>query len=228
MSTKQNIYTDLDSLFDTELALLSIIDDRLVKEYCTNEYSIPNAYLYLNHKDFEAMFKLRDRRVFERANASAVDDVIRHFTSEFNMKILDGTLVDTELDLTINIYPYKLTDSEKKEIRDFYSKHILYISNVHIVDIKDLDSSTVNQYNIMIVRHGLEWFYKMKTENPKFSSPGTRLLVPTRISNISKLEAMDADVDKLLEYVSTTTVGDMGIEFIDNETFMIKLPEQTK
>ena len=61
MSTRR-IYTTLDSLFDTELAYLDLIDPRLSREYFTDEYNIEDSYLYLSYSSFREMFKNRDKR----------------------------------------------------------------------------------------------------------------------------------------------------------------------
>lgn len=225
MASKKVIYTDLDTLFDTELALLDLIDIRLVREYYSNEYNIPNSYLYLNHNDFKTMFKTRNKDILIRASATAIDDVIRYFTSEMHMKRLDGSMVDTEIELIINSYPYKLDSDEVNELIEFYNKHILHLDNISIIYREDLPQSFVGGINIMIMRHGLDWFYGRKFIEPTFTSPNTRLFVPTRLANVDKLQHMDIELDKLLEYVTTTTMGDIVLEFLDDESFMIKLPD---
>lgn len=46
------IYTDLDTLYDTKITLLNMIDPRLVREYLSDEYGIHDHLLYLSNKSF--------------------------------------------------------------------------------------------------------------------------------------------------------------------------------
>lgn len=225
MASKKIIYTDLDTLFDTELALLDLIDIRIVKEYYSREYNIPNSYLYLSNKVFRSLFKTRNKDLLFKSSATAIDDVIRYFTSEMNLKRLNGSMIDTNIELVINTFPYKLNDNEVSEIIEFFNEHILHLDNISIIHVEHLDNTYVNKLQIMIMRHGLDWFYNRKTLEPTFSSPNTRLFVPTRINDVDKLMSMDIEMDKLLEFVTVSTMGDILIEFIDDESFMIRLPE---
>ena len=47
------IYTDLDTLYDTKITLLNMIDPRLIREYLSREYNILDHTLYLSNKAFD-------------------------------------------------------------------------------------------------------------------------------------------------------------------------------
>ena len=115
MSTRR-IYTTLDSLFDTELAYLDLIDPRLSREYFTDEYSIEDSYLYLSYSSFREMFKNRDKRVLGYSKATSVPDLIRGIINDMDIKRKTGETVNSKITLTINTYPYKLDMDEEKEI----------------------------------------------------------------------------------------------------------------
>lgn len=218
------IYTDLDTLYDTKITLLNMIDPRLVREYLSREYDILDHYLYLNNKAFDKIYKERDKRVLIGSKNSSIIDLIRKIVSDIDTKNKTTTSIPSVLNLIINTYPYKLNTDEQLVIKEFMSKYILYLNNVDIVYKEVIEDELLSKINIMVRRDGLKWFMDNRLINPGFKVPNLKLIVPDDMT-MSGLTKMDVDVDKLKEYLETTLMLDVCLEFIEKEAFMLKLED---
>ena len=218
------IYTDLDTLYDTKITLLNMIDPRLVREYLSREYDILDHYLYLNNKAFDKIYKERDKRVLIGSKNSSIIDLIRKIVSDIDTKNKTTTAIPSVLNLIINTYPYKLDTDEQLVIKEFMSKYILYLNNIDIVYKEVIEDELLSKINIMVRRDGLKWFMDNRLINPGFKVPNLKLIVPDDMT-MSGLTKMDVDVDKLKEYLETTLMLDVCLEFIEKEAFMLKLED---
>lgn len=224
--SKRIIYTDLDSLFDTEVVYLDLIDPRLVREYYSNEANINNSYLYLNRMDFMKMFKDRDNRILRMAKNSTGTDLIRNIVKDMDVARNENKGVPASIVLEINTYPYILSVDEMKEMKDFYKEYILFIDDVEIIYKEDLSAAYVNKLVVMVARYGLDWFMNKKITDHKFKCPHLRLIIPDRIYNDTYIRDNNIDTDKLFESFTTMLMSDVRLEFIDNEIFMLKLDRE--
>lgn len=222
----RKIYTDLDSLFDTEVVFLDLLDARLVKEYYTNEVDIENSYLYLNRIDFMTLFKDRDKRILSAAKNSTGTDLIRNIIKDMDIANAEAKSGVADIVLYINTYPYKLDDDEMKSMQEFYSKYMLFANEVHVIYKEDLSASFVNNLVVMVSRYGLDWFMNKKISNPAFRCPHLRLIIPDRIYNDTYIREHKIDTDKLLETLSTMLMSDVRLEFVENEIFMLKIDSE--
>ena len=64
-----------------------------------------------------------------------------------------------------------------------------------------------------------------RLSNPEFKLPNLKLIVPDDMV-MSGLTKMDVDVDKLKEYLETTLMLDVCLEFVEKEAFMLKLEDR--
>ena len=218
------IYTDLDTLYDTKITLLNMIDPRLVREYLSREYDILDHTLYLSNKAFDKIYRERDKRVLLGSKNSSIVDLIRRIVSDIDTKNKTTTSIPSVLNLIINTYPYKLDTDEQLVIKEFMSKYILYLSNIDIIYKEVIEDELLSKINIMVRRDGLKWFMDNRLINPGFKVPNLKLIVPDDMT-MSGLTKMDVDVDKLKEYLETTLMLDVCLEFIEKEAFMLKLED---
>ena len=219
------IYTDLDTLYDTKITLLNMIDPRLIREYLSREYDILDHILYLSNKAFDKIYKDRDKRVLIGSKNSSIVDLIRRIVSDIDTKNKTTTVIPSVMTLVINTYPYKLDAEEKSIMREFMSRYILHLSDIDIIYKETIDSELMNKINIMVKRDGLKWFMDNRLSNPEFKLPNLKLIVPDDMV-MSGLTKMDVDVDKLKEYLETTLMLDVCLEFVEKEAFMLKLEDR--
>lgn len=219
------IYTDLDTLYDTKITLLNMIDPRLVREYLSREYNILDHTLYLSNKAFDRIYRDRDKRVLIGSKNSSVVDLLRRIVSDIDTKNKTTTVIPSVMTLVINTYPYKLDNEEKSIMKEFMSRYILHLNEIDIIYEEIIDSELMNKINIMVKRDGLKWFMDNRLSNPEFKLPNLKLIVPDDMV-MSGLTKMDVDVDKLKEYLETTLMLDVCLEFVEKEAFMLKLEDR--
>ena len=219
------IYTDLDTLYDTKITLLNMIDPRLVREYLSREYNILDHTLYLSNKAFDRIYRDRDKRVLIGSKNSSVVDLLRRIVSDIDTKNKTTTVIPSVMTLVINTYPYKLDNEEKSIMKEFMSRYILHLNEIDIIYEEMIDSELMNKINIMVKRDGLKWFMDNRLSNPEFKLPNLKLIVPDDMV-MSGLTKMDVDVDKLKEYLETTLMLDVCLEFVEKEAFMLKLEDR--
>lgn len=219
------IYTDLDTLYDTKITLLNMIDHRLVREYLSREYDILDHTLYLSNKAFDKIYRERDKRVLIGSKNSSIVDLIRRIVSDIDTKNKTTSAIPSLLNLTINTYPYRLDDEEQLAIKTFMSKYILYLNTIDVIYQEIISDELMNKINIMIRRDGLKWFMDNRMLNPEFKLPNLKLIVPDDMV-LSNLTKMDVDMDKLKEYLETTLMLDVCLEFVEKEAFMLKLEDR--
>lgn len=219
------IYTDLDTLYDTKITLLNMIDPRLVREYLSREYNILDHTLYLSNKAFDRIYRDRDKRVLIGSKNSSVVDLLRRIVSDIDTKNKTTTVIPSVMTLVVNTYPYKLDNEEKSIMKEFMSRYILHLNEIDIIYEEIIDSELMNKINIMVKRDGLKWFMDNRLSNPEFKLPNLKLIVPDDMV-MSGLTKMDVDVDKLKEYLETTLMLDVCLEFVEKEAFMLKLEDR--
>ena len=223
MSTRR-VYTTLDSLFDTELAYLDLIDPRLSREYFTDEYNIEDSYLYLSFSSFRAMFKNRDKRVLRYSKSTSVSDLIRGIVNDMDIKRKTGESINNKITLTINTYPYNLDMDEEKELLDFYRKYFLFLDNIELINKKEISPPFINKLAVIVDRYGIDWYFNMKMKYVgDFQCPHVRLIVPDKFHQSNYLRSNGIDTDKMIEYLKTTLITDVRLDIIEKETFMLKI-----
>lgn len=221
------IYTDLDSLYDTKLTLLNMIDSRLAIEYVYREYDLTDQVLYLNNNVFNSIYKDRDKRVLLGSKQTSVIDLIRQIVSDIDIKSKLNNIVRGELKLVINIHPYILNNDECNNIKEFLMKYVLHLNEVIIIDKEEIPNDLLHKLNIMIRRDGLDWFFNNKLKTPGFSIPNLKMIVPDSMYE-KYIKNTDVDRDKLKEYLETITMQDLTLEFIEEELFKFKLDDTIK
>ena len=219
------IYTDLDTLYDTKITLLNMIDPRLVREYLSRVYNILDHTLYLSNKAFDRIYRDRDKRVLIGSKNSSVVDLLRRIVSDIDTKNKTTTVIPSVMTLVINTYPYKLDNEEKSIMKEFMSRYILHLNEIDIIYEEIIDSELMNKINIMVKRDGLKWFMDKRVVNPEFKLPNLKLIVPDEMVT-TNLVKMNVDTDKLKEYLETTLMLDVCLEFIEKEAYKLKLEDR--
>ncbi len=220
----RNIYTDLDTMYDTKLTVLNMIDSRLAIEYVSREYDIPDQILYVNESVLDYYHKSGDKRILLGSKNSSVVDLIRTIVSDIDIKAKEGGGIRGDLNLIINTYPYELNNDECNAIKEFHKQYILYLSDVKVIYKKELDYGFLSSLNIMIRRDGLDWFMKNKLKHPEFKLTNLKLIIPDEIST-KYTKDLKLDKEKLLEYMEVSFMNDITLEFIEKELFMFKLDD---
>jgi len=154
----KNIYVDLDSLFDTRLGMLYMLDSTLANEIYNTTYDerFTNEFGYLPINVFETYYRLRNKNILLVSPPTKVLKLI----TEIRHKIdTDPKYTDKNITLYVNSYPYNLTKEEEDNIAKMILYYLKY-TNVEIINKSPLDlnpSIIVSSVETLIMYNGLEW-----------------------------------------------------------------------
>ena len=205
-----NIITDLDSIFDTRLPILSLLSgltaEKMIDDgtYYKRKY---DTFGIIPNKVFNSFYSKRNKLTLKYSLLTKLIPFINVIIPDI---LLDqGT--DDNLKLYINIYPYNLNIVETDMITKNIKKNLPANIDIELVMMNNTELTPVwiekNKIGYMFMYHGLKWIeYHMNTCK-LFKRPliGTTIYVP----DCFKMDIMNFDnilrttlID--MEYVNTT------------------------
>ena len=231
----RDIYVDLDSLFDTRLAILDKIDTRyatLVYEagYCNRT---EDAFPRLSKEAFKKLFDDRDNDVLSRALLTNVIGMVKDHIKE-NVLHLHNTPGGREINVYVNVWPYEF-DKEGvemilKPIYDLEQNRV----NVHAlnVDPKELPASWFGQKFAFIVMYDYMRWLNNILDDPKtlqHKMPKTTLIAPKLFLNETysekeyqeHIDAGNFDPFREVELICSQFIG---LEYYETPLFSALLP----
>ena len=216
----KGIYLDLDSLLDTRFSLLTNINKNFIDLYFKQDTTyyderLMNEFSYINYKLFNRLYSRRNKAVLKHAY---ITNIVNILVAELDLLIgkkLDSG-VNPRTKITLNIYPYKITDEEAIKIKNNLYKYIQSeFADIELINIKpsDLTLNYVDlNYNVMFMYSGIEWLDYQLTYN-KTSASDTKLYVPMLLfkplvfKTAKDLEKTINNRDSLLKlYIDITTI----------------------
>lgn len=131
-----NLYTDIDTLYDTRYELLRVINQYEADEILLNgSYHNRTTELYGNIT-WDIFKPLWDRRTKMLLKDAVPTGMFRVIKDQYLQCVMDPTYTDIldKLTLYINTYPYKLTEDEKKKVEETLAR-ILPNCTVYAIDM---------------------------------------------------------------------------------------------
>ena len=113
----KGFYTDMDTLYDTRLATLDLLDSSIAKMALKNDYlnRDEDKFPYVDRDIFKSLYETRDLEVLERAMPTKAIEIIREF-----IRIALKQNIDTPnmgvVEVYVNVYPYKVEKSVATEM----------------------------------------------------------------------------------------------------------------
>jgi len=221
----KKIYIDLDSLFDTRLSLLELLDTKISLSIYDNrlfyDTRIIDEFDYITKDIFDAFYKVRDNSVFFKAIPTNITELI---LTDVLYIVNNKYLTDESkaITLLVDTSKYMLNNEHKEKIK-IYLQEILKLPYLQI---------EVNEYNIMnkspnyindeifsIYKYdGIKWLNEyLQLWNPKeltTNMPSTKLRVPALFDKPLLLKKLSDYIDALNDIVkSVKTVIDL--EYVD-------------
>ena len=105
----KGFYTDMDSLYDTRLATLDLLDTSVAKMALKNDYlnRDEDRFPYVDKDIFKSLYETRDLEVLERAMPTKAIDIIREFIKIALKQNIDTPIVGS-VEVFVNVWPYKV------------------------------------------------------------------------------------------------------------------------
>ena len=217
----KRIYTDLDSLFDTRVVILSAL---------TNGGSLdiglqPEDYIkrvrdnfgMVSEKLFNIYYSRRGKSVFHHAPATYLFDFLKDY-------VLDSIQIDTQKDKTIecilNTYPYNFTPEEDKLFLIIVGKLLpgVDLKLIHR-PIHDIDIEWVgNNINLFVSYYAVEWLQGALDNYELYSTIllETMVMAPCLISGMLESKYFDKEAIKSTRAFFNTICK---FEYMDIGTF---------
>lgn len=153
-----NLYIELDGLFDTRLVILNAINEEIGTMIFNTTYNsrTNDKFGIIPTSVFNTYYKQRKKDVLTYALPTYIYNVIDNITTDYyaDLKNNDGLQK-----LYINTYPYHLEETEIKKLKE----NLYYLKKVDIefitVSDNDLTPGYLESKNIfyMIKYNGIEW-----------------------------------------------------------------------
>lgn len=237
MSTKldqnRGFYIDIDSLLDTRLAVLKILDPNLALTLIENEryhYRIIDSFGYITNTIFNQYYKRRNNTVLKQATVTNIVDIL--FSEIVTLKTKPGFYNPLKpIPIHINIFPYSLEEKEKENIiKVMYN--ILVIDNIEIT-ITDRSFDRIspiyvdNNYICLFMYNGLKWLeYHVLTKSLLSRNlPTTRLYVPALMEKPIIMNQLK-EYDRLFNDTIQTSSFLIDLVMLTADHFSIKLKKE--
>ena len=216
-----NIYTTLDSLLDTRMGLLLVLNKDIFRDAVkTGEYfkRDKDSFGVLNTSIFSEIYRHRNKDILKISKPTKIFQLINDYIEHINL-INIGLKEKNRINIFINAFPYKFTDALADELLKSLLPYFINADNVNIIDVE------IPKF---------EWFKNMTLV---VDYNGANLLDKySHVEEFKKGELLDTIIvlPKILEYSDVVEERDfenfeemmkilVDINFIDVEDFSVVL-----
>lgn len=238
MVTKQSVLIELDALLDTRLATISKIDQAaavtLLKSetYYTRVIDDFTIQCGIDKATFDAAYVKRDIDTLKRARPTNCTFCLKDVVKEMVQQTIDTPFFD-EVEIVINVWPYKLTPAEKSEL----CKIVLHYTYIRVtVACIDLSPGALTPQYIkdnfvgIIMYHFAPWAELHGEGLVTHQMPDITFLAPAmykdRIPNLDEVQVQTLpgiDPFALTEFVTAQCIA---LNLIDVGYFCIAPPSR--
>jgi len=226
INIKNGIYIELDALMDTRYGLLLKYNKTILKDmiedtsYFTRLY---DEFKYYNNNIFKLLYSNRDKSVLALSPVSKIVELIAKEYLLMESKLIEANEVPI-LTLTVNTYPYTLTDQEISKMNKaikllIINKRVeIAFINIHPKDITlNFLAST---YSVVILYDFTKWLdYNIITQQG--NAVDVKCYVPAKLEYPIKFKK-EQDIEDMLNEISELHGGYMNITFIPVEYFCVR------
>lgn len=195
------IYLELDSILDTRIATVDLIDPQFATELVfNNSYWKRNTDDFsvfkpdFNHKDYFDRYSKRNNDTLYRAKLTTLLIFLQSIKEKLVKHIIDSP-EQNQLNYVVNSYPYQLSDVVKEDIVLALRHYLGLYANIEIryipysqMTLKFIKTS----FSDMFLYNFLEWLAATHhTFDPKVGAPAVSLYVPALFVDSKNLPTKD-------------------------------------
>lgn len=197
------ILIELDALLDTRLAAIAHISEDLADKvinsgYMKYERLSDEMELYYEGVDgdlYSSIYKQRGelglcKKAFVTNMLFKLDGIVR----DHELKALAGNPETGNVEIDLNIYPYKLTQEEATELSSLVERDVGIVAKVNIVNIpyNKINFAFINQckYTMLVFYNFNQWLYESLdgVKDRPIGTPSVIVVAPALFPNRSILE----------------------------------------
>lgn len=223
---RQGIYTDLDTLYDTRLAVIEEIDQALALHLLKNGWC---SRLYdraepLTKEQYKEAYSMRDVKTLTLAHPTMATDAIRGWCRQAHAAI-SGTPYPGFCEVFVNIWPYRLTKAQARPFAEQLNKTLDGSARLTLLnfDPKYLTTYDAKLYfSCMMMQDWDVWLEERSQQGDlkKAPIPDVTLYAP----KIFRGEIGQGDYEAIRDIDVFSTVEErlrpiVGVEFIETDFF---------
>lgn len=232
--TSKGFYIDLDSLYDTRLATLELIDPELAFYVLENGYHKreDNNFPLVDKKLFDELYAGRDLEVLDKALPTKALEIIQSFIRAAERENMESPRVGP-IEIYINVYPYKVAKSVAQEMTKTLFETMARTADIHLINMspEKVTPAFFSQNISAALMYDYGPWLDVHAKNDNFRRnqiPDVCLFVPSLYfvgkpsdAQLREFERNGPGVFKLIEIGASQLVG---LEFVDNEYFNAVIP----
>lgn len=222
-SIDKGILIDLDTILDTRLSTLSLLDRDLTLMLIEDNYfnkRLYDEFGYIDNYSFKQVYKDRNLKTLSKSYITKMTELLSIEIDLISSKKMQSGLTNV-VNVDVNIYPYKLNKAISKKITNAIYKTLLtdnvYINLVSIANEELTMKLIESKYDVVIKYDGLEWLDYLLTVK-KDNAPSSKLYVPALLQEPIQFNSVKA-LENLLNSVSELYKPYIDITFISVEFF---------
>lgn len=175
---KITVLTDLDTLFDTRLAVAFILNEHeTTKSIQTNKYRIryKDNIGNIPYSVLKPYYKIRTKEIFEIALPTYIMGFIREQIEESSLdRMTNQDVVNEKFDVYVNTHPYDFTSEEIELFKNAIENEIPF-SKIHMIKMNTDELScewiSDNNVNMIIMYDLLLWLEYQIMHNRHINHP---------------------------------------------------------
>lgn len=228
--TRESILVSLDSILDTRLGTLSLIDSAIVEKILlsgTYHTRDEDVFEGIDKEAYKKLYNERDIDTLANSVLTNIPELIRHLIKVMADQAISRPLYEGS-EVIVNVYPYKLSADEQEDIRKAISIHILDIAPVSIVSYSPKDLTPPhckNTYAMMIMYDYEEWLNAHAEAFNDVQLPDVALFVPAiyfaNKPSDEELKKVTKETMHPLQALETLAKVLVGLNLIDVKHFSI-------
>lgn len=220
MDEPKGIYVDIDALFDTRFALLSVLSPELARGSFQDKYFTrkQDSFGFIPNRLFRQFYKKRNRDLLKLSRPTSIPTLIAEHIDTVKLTSLVEK-VDGEVVVFINIFPYVLNDKEIEELRLSFLPYFVNCKNILIMSKPNIRPEWISKNCMMMIKYdGIDWVNRniANGELIRHQLMDTILYLPTLMDGKEELTEED------FEQVAKLALPCIRMEWLETRDFCIK------
>ena len=115
--TKSTLYIDLDSLYDTRLAILEAVDPAYASYMMTHGYfnRVVDKFEFIDDATYSLIWRTRSMNILKNAITTPMVKFIGRFLLD-SIERRESSPFDADIKIYLNIWPYKMTKQQAEQL----------------------------------------------------------------------------------------------------------------
>lgn len=231
----RNVYLDLDTLFDTRLGVLSLINPEAAKRILTSNQYWDREHTnwkvltegVVTNEEFEAAWLTRDINALQSSIVTGIIPVLLNILNEYTQLKKEG-LNQEDVGLIINIYPYELEPEELDELVRIIKYEVFYEFlpvTFTSISLEELTPEYMDKtFSAMILFEFHRWIKIHAAAISTANCKGLSIIVPKIFEHDPSKLPVERKKEEIMSF-KMWLMDHLSLEFIDARWFSLMRPD---